>query len=98
MNTVAMRLPSTVTIGTYAAIEADLLAVIASGRGVLHIDASGVVEMDSMAIAVLLYAQRLARRAGRPGIDVLGAPPALLALLRVYGVDSLMSLSPAMDC
>jgi phospholipid transport system transporter-binding protein len=69
---------------------------VASGTGVLRIDASALQAYDSSTIALLLQARRLAQaaRAGR-GFEVVGAPAKLAELARLYGVEELLSLSPA---
>jgi phospholipid transport system transporter-binding protein len=53
------------------------------------IDASGLQQFDSAALALLLECQRLAQASGR-GFSVRGAPPKLTQLARLYGVDTLL--------
>lgn len=55
----------------------------------LTIDAAGLQQFDSAALAVLLECQRLALAWGK-GFAVRNAPPKLVDLARLYGVDSLL--------
>lgn len=88
-----MQLPATATLDKAAELAAMLPAAVASGSGVLHIDASALRAYDSSTIALLLQARRLAQAAGR-GFEVRGAPAKLAELARLYGVEELLSLSP----
>ena len=89
-----MKLPATATLDEAAALAATLPEAVAAGSGVLQVDASALSAFDSSTIALLLQAQRLAQAAGR-GFEVLAAPPKLVELARLYGVDGLLSLSPS---
>ena len=53
------------------------------------IDASGLLQFDSAALAVLLECQRLALAWGK-GFAVRNAPTKLAELARLYGVDTLL--------
>ena len=53
------------------------------------IDASGLQQFDSAALAVLLECQRLALAWGK-GFAVRNAPKKLAELARLYGVDTLL--------
>jgi phospholipid transport system transporter-binding protein len=53
------------------------------------IDASGLRQFDSAALAVLLECQRLAQAWGK-GFAVRNAPAKLQELARLYGVDALL--------
>jgi len=53
------------------------------------VDASSLRQFDSSALAVLLECQRAADGSGKPFV-VRNAPPKLLALARLYGVDTLL--------
>jgi phospholipid transport system transporter-binding protein len=53
------------------------------------VDASGLQQFDSAALAVLLECQRLALAWGK-GFVVRGAPKKLAELARLYGVDTLL--------
>lgn len=88
-----MRLPATATLEEAPAVAAALAAAAADGSGVLQLDASALTAFDSSAIALLLQAQRLAKAAGR-GFEVVGMPPKLIELARLYGVDALLAMSP----
>ena len=89
-----MQLPATATLNEAAALAATLPEAVAGGSGVLRVDASALNAFDSSTIALLLQAQRLAQAAGR-GFEVVGTPTKLLELASLYGVDSLLALSPA---
>jgi phospholipid transport system transporter-binding protein len=90
----AFALPASTTIDDAAALAATLPAQVRGGSGVLRVDASAVVACDSATIALLLEARRQAEAAGR-GFEVAGAPPKLVDLARLYGVDGLLALVPA---
>lgn len=62
--------------------------------GDVVIDASGLQQFDSAAIAVLLECQRVAQAWGK-GFSVRHAPRQLAALVKLYGVDALMRLEAA---
>ena len=53
------------------------------------IDASSLQQFDSAALAVLLDCQRAAEAWGKP-FALRNAPPKLIALARLYGVDVLL--------
>ena len=53
------------------------------------IDASSLQQFDSAALAVLLECQRAAEAWGKP-FALRNAPPKLIALARLYGVDMLL--------
>lgn len=88
-----MQLPATATLDNAAALAATLPDAVASGSGVLRVDASALLAFDSSTIALLLQAQRLAQAAGR-GFEVVAAPAKLRQLAQLYGVDGLLCLSP----
>jgi phospholipid transport system transporter-binding protein len=87
-----LLLPATVT-----ANEArDTLRMLAQALkrepdGGVVIDASGLMQFDSAALAVLLECQRLANAWGK-GFLVRDAPAKLLSLARLYGVAPLVGL------
>ena len=90
-----MKLPANATLEHAAELAAGLtaeVAKVAAGNGVLTVDASALTAYDSSTIALLLQARRVAEAAGR-GFAVTGAPPQLVELARLYGVDGLLSLS-----
>ncbi|MET0336089.1 MAG: STAS domain-containing protein [Rhizobacter sp.] len=57
--------------------------------GPVTVDASGLQQFDSAALAVLLECQRLASAWGQ-GFAVRNAPKKLAELARLYGVDTLL--------
>ena len=59
------------------------------------IDASGLQQFDSSALAVLLECERLAQAFGK-AFAVRNAPPKLVALAKLYGVDVLLFRDPAL--
>lgn len=87
-----MKLPANATLEHAAELVAGLTAEVAKGSGVLTVDASALTAYDSSTIALLLQSRRAAEAAGR-GFTVTGAPPQLVELARLYGVDGLLSLS-----
>lgn len=58
------------------------------------VDASGLQQLDSAALSVLLECQRLAQVWGK-GFSVRRAPPKLLALAKLYGVDAVLPFEAA---
>ena len=58
------------------------------------IDASALTEFDTSTIALLLEARRRAQARG-VAFAVHGAPPKLVELARLYGVEELITLQPA---
>jgi phospholipid transport system transporter-binding protein len=85
----AVALPARLTLPHVGAALAQVEAAVARG-GALHLDASGVQDLDSSAVALVLQARRLALAAGLP--FRLSAPPAkLLALASLYGVEPLLA-------
>ncbi|MEO7243919.1 MAG: STAS domain-containing protein, partial [Rubrivivax sp.] len=88
----AFALPARVTLEEATTVLRGLEAALEAappGGGALHIDAAGVVELDTAAVALLLQARRLARARGL-GFTLTGAPDALRALADLYGVESLI--------
>ena len=61
----------------------------AAGNAGITLDASGLRQFDSSALAVLLECQRLAQAWGK-GFVVRDAPPKLSALARLYEVEALL--------
>ena len=81
-------LPATVTMQQASAALRGVEAALQAG-GDLQLDASGVVDLDTSAVALLLQARRLAARRG-VGFTLTGAPPKLQSLAALYGVESLL--------
>ena len=85
-----LLLPSTVT----HAEARDALRMLAQALqreadAVVTVDASGLRQFDSAALAVLLECQRLAQAGGK-GFAVRQAPAKLAELARLYGLDKLL--------
>jgi phospholipid transport system transporter-binding protein len=89
-----MQLPERATFAEAPALLQTLQQALDSDAGPVRIDASKLQAFDTSAVALLLHARRLARNAGRP-FEVVGAPPKLAQLAQLYGVEALLSLSPA---
>ncbi len=81
-------LPAAVTMQNASAALHGVEAALAAG-GDLRIDASGVVDLDTSAVALLLQARRLARQRG-VGYSLTGATSRLQSLAALYGVESLL--------
>jgi phospholipid transport system transporter-binding protein len=89
-----MQLPASATLDNAVELAAALPGQIGTGSGPLRVDASALKAYDSSTLSLLLEARRQALAAGR-GFEVTGAPPTLVALAALYGVDELLSLSPS---
>ena len=92
-----VTLPDTLTLAQANAAVQSIEHALGQGtveRGALVIDAAALRSFDTTAIAVLLEARRLAQAAGR-ALSVRGAPPALVELSGIYGVDGLLGFEPA---
>ncbi|CAD5372607.1 STAS domain-containing protein [Rubrivivax sp. A210] len=88
----SLQLPASATLEQAAALAETLPEAVASGTGVLSVDASALQAFDTSTIALLMQARRLAGAAGR-GFELVGAPAKLAELARLYGVEELLSLS-----
>lgn len=88
MTTVA--LPQRVTMGEARAALADIGARLAAAPAPV-LDASGLVELDSAALAVLLDCRRQVLARGGT-LQITGAPPKLQQLATLYGVAELLGL------
>jgi phospholipid transport system transporter-binding protein len=91
------ELPVTLTLAQAKAAVQAIEDALGQGRvekGVFIIDASGLRDFDTAAIAVLLEARRLAQAAGR-SLSVRGALPALVELSAIYGVNGLLGFEPS---
>ena len=62
----------------------------------LKVDAAGLQQFDSSALAVLLECRRLAEKSGR-AFELSGAPPRLGQLARLYGVAELLGFAPVQE-
>ena len=87
---VAIALPARLTMAQASAELARLTPLLqASPQAVL--DASGLQELDTAAIALLMACQRQAQAQGRT-LRVTGVPPKLVQLAQLYGVVPLLGL------
>lgn len=86
----AIRLPARLTMAEARATLADLQPRLAAAAQPV-IDASALEDLDTAALAVLLDCQRQAGAQGRR-LQVLGAPPKLGQLARLYGVAGLLAI------
>ena len=90
-----LLLPATIT----ASETRDALRMLAQAlkretdAGVV-IDASALQHFDSAALALLLECRRLSQAWGK-GFAIRGAPAKLVALAKLYGVDTLLSFEGA---
>jgi phospholipid transport system transporter-binding protein len=82
-----MRLPATATLAQTTALLGEL------GAGQDVIDASALTDFDTSVVAFLLEARRRAEARGGTCV-IRGAPPKLVQLARLYGVEELLSLEP----
>ena len=69
-------------------------AAIAGGE--LVFDLSGVTEVDTAAVALLLEWQRQAQARGAR-LELTGVPRDIASLARLYGVDGLLGIAAAAD-
>jgi phospholipid transport system transporter-binding protein len=60
---------------------------------VVSVDASGLQQLDTSALAVLLECRRLAQAAGKR-LELRQPPPKLAALATLYGVEALLLGEP----
>ena len=86
-----LLLPSTVGVQE----ARDVLLMLKQGlqrepADQLVIDAAGLHDFDSSALAVLLECRRLAQASGRR-FELRGAPPRLEQLARLYGIADLLT-------
>lgn len=88
-----MRLPERITLGDARAALATLGAELSAqpgGPSVVEIDASALNRFDSSALGVLVELHRRAAAAGR-SCRLIGMPPRLAELARLYGVTELVA-------
>ncbi len=89
-----MQLPETATLDEAGALLGALDSALAQAAGgVLRIDASGLKNFDTSTVALLLHARRAGKSKGMR-VELTGAPPKLVELAQLYGVDELLSLEP----
>lgn len=85
----SIALPAVLTI-VEARAEAERLVAALAAEDQPVLDASGLQTLDTSAIAVLLECRRVAQAAGKT-LQVLGAPPKLGQLAKLYGVEGLIA-------
>ena len=92
-----LSLPATIGL-TDAKAAMRPLAEAISGEpvGRVTVDAAGLRQFDSSALAVLLECRRLAEKSGR-SFQLSGAPPRLSQLARLYGVAELLGFAPVQE-
>lgn len=91
-----MQLPESLSLRTARAVAAELelaLSRCAPGSAV-SIDAAALKELDSSALAVLIQAQRIARRQGLQ-LGLRHAPARLTQLAALYGLEELIGAGSA---
>lgn len=90
-----MQLPAKATLADadtlLLALTSALHAVSPAAGSSLRIDASALQHFDTSLVALLLHTRRAAQAAGG-SIAIVGAPPKLADLARLYGVESLLPL------
>lgn len=84
-----LDLPAVLTHAVASDFVISMAKDVAGGHGGIVVDASGLEQFDSSALAVLLECRRLALAAGRD-FSVSHAPARLLQLAGVYGVEVLI--------
>jgi phospholipid transport system transporter-binding protein len=87
----AIALPPRITMANARATLAQVSAQLAASQAP-WLDASGVQTLDTAALAVLLECQRQAVSRHGQALRIVGASPQLLALARLYGIDSVLTL------
>ena len=87
-----MQLPASATLADAPELLKTLQQALAQEGGAVQVDAGGLQNFDTSTLALLMQARRLARADGR-AFEVVGAPPKLVQLARLYGVEELLSLS-----
>jgi phospholipid transport system transporter-binding protein len=85
-----MRVSGPVVMATASAVKTAGEEALATGAETA--DLTGVTEVDSSAVAVLLAWTRLASEQKRP-FAIIGAPEALRSLAALYGVAEMLPLA-----
>jgi len=90
-----LLLPATITAGeTRDALRMLAQALKREADAGVVIDASALQHFDSAALALLLECRRLSQAWGK-GFSIRSAPAKLVALAKLYGVDTLLSFEGA---
>nr|WP_316643591.1 STAS domain-containing protein [uncultured Roseateles sp.] len=84
-----LTLPHKVGLGDAQQVLGALTEAMQAASGPLELDASALLDFDSAVLAVLLECQRRAQASGRR-LTLVGAPPKLAELARVYGLSELL--------
>ena len=87
-----VTLPPDLTLSSVPGFVQGLKKTVLSGPAEVVVDASGLTEFDSSAVAVLLECRRQALAAGK-AFSVRGLPPRLRQLAGLYGVAELIPAS-----
>jgi phospholipid transport system transporter-binding protein len=86
----SLALPATTTIDQVPALREEWATHWAEiGGGELQIQAAALKAFDTSTLALLLEAQRTAKAQGGSFV-VLGAPPKLIELAKLYGIEELV--------
>jgi phospholipid transport system transporter-binding protein len=88
-----MRLPERITLREARSVLDTLgteLSVQPGGAAAVEVDASALTQFDSSALGVLVGLHRRAAVAGRT-CRLIGMPPRLAELARLYGVSELVT-------
>jgi phospholipid transport system transporter-binding protein len=92
--TTSMRLPEQITLREARSVL-DLLGTELTaqpgGASAVEVDASALTQFDSSALGVLVGLHRCAAASGRR-LHLVGMPPRLTELARLYGVSELVAL------
>ncbi|ALD91732.1 NTP binding protein involved in toluene tolerance [Cupriavidus gilardii CR3] len=86
-----LSLGTSLTNRNAAAVLREAAARVAQGEA--QVDCSTLGQVDSSAVAVMLALHRDASARGRT-LSFVGVPQQLAALASLYGVDTLLALSP----
>lgn len=87
-----LALPPQLTLREARQTLAALSGALAEVQGEAVLDASTLTQIDSSALAVLLDLKRQAAARGLR-FEVRGAPPRLMDLARLYGVQDLLFIA-----
>jgi len=87
----ALTLPQKVGLSNATQVLASLSQALkaAPPQAAVELDAAALMDFDSAVLAVLLECERRARSSGRH-LTLVGAPPKLAELARVYGLTELL--------
>ncbi len=92
-----LTLPATISLSDAKAVMRPLAdAISREPVGRSTVDAAGLQQFDSSALAVLLECRRLSEKSGR-SFQLSNAPPRLRQLARLYGVAELLGIAPLQD-